>query len=749
MVPPDRLQFLISRFRSCGEILYSGKLFLKCSVLLTTLLLFCSFIGLPNSPTTKTRRGILDRNTEKITNDYSDDPASGVNENDESGSEDEEEAERAQETAKILAVSTVGTARRKSRTDKESNEQYLNDEDSDDEISETDENGSSDLVNELNSEEVQGIAEPVIENDRGSEGEEESIDTRSKVPTPRLRFYNGTNDFKEPSQPEFQRDSLGLTDINDIKEAHVDGPSAYYTMERNTSPEDAAQSRSYIEDPDTVASETSATEVNSLWNDAKAAEDKLANIPYPTDDSQSRLRLFMNEDGVNKGEPSRRKSLGEGIATEHKQLISDVMQNVNGGKTIGEKFANTIKNHEQNAETTSSNGIPVIRAMNTRKLSKSMPLQSNKVVRIGATEASGKKAKEKKRKESKGEEYENKEKYTGTDGSRHEANGKDRYQNHQDRETYHKLKASVENQRKLPVKNKTWEAEVNSLFPGKESERLVVPVDDDPASVAVVKAVPTLGKPSKKHSIDSENEPYKASQMPQRTGKQKPTSKETRTDNVQVSTKRQCLGMSITDCIGTDSVTFNLPLSGPGSVGVQLDNMRAPEIIYPPGAGFPYQNGFQPPIQYPPGMRQLPVAYPSSPNADMQQQYGGLQGTNGYSNQPLRYPEAFPDHYPNNIPNMPQSNPIENKNRPRIPTMKPSENSIYKGGAPKKKKKKHTATTPKPKKTTTTRCPDCDKTAESSGGKNIPFTGKLRKVRRKKTTTTKSTPKTTPLTPER
>ena len=698
----------------------------------------CLFIGPPNSPTTKTRRGILERATERITNYYSDDPASGENENDESGSEDEEEAERAQETAKILAVSTVGTARRKSRTDKEGSEQYLTDEDSDDQISEANENGSSDLANE----EAEGIAEPVIENDRGSEGEEESIVARSKVPTPKLRFYNGTNEFQEHSQPEFQKDSFGLTDINDIKEAHVDGPSAYYTMEGNTSPDDAAQSRSYIEDPDTVAGETSATEVNSLWNDAKAAEDKLANIPYPTDDSQSRLRLFMNEDGVNKGEPNRRKSLGEGIATEHKQLISDVMQNVNGGKTIGEKFAKTIKNHEQNAETT-SNGIPVIRAMTTRKLGKSLPLQSNAEVRTGTTDASGKEAKEMKWKESKGEEYERKEEYKGT-------GGKDRYKTHRDRETYHKLKASVEYQRKQPVKNKTWEAEVNSLFPGKENERLVVPVDDDAASVAVVKAVPTLGNPSKKHSIDSENEPHKASRMPHGNGKEKPTAKETRTDNVQVSTKRQCLGMSITDCVGTDSVTFNLPLSGPGAVGVQLDNMRAPEIIYPPGAGFPYQNSFQPPNQYPPGMRQLPVAYPNSPSADIQQQYGGLQGMNGYGNQPLRYPEAFPDHYPNNIPNMPQSNPIENKNRPRIPTMKPSENSIYKGGAPKKKKKrKHKTTTPKPKKTTTTKCPNCDKTAESSGGKKIPFTDKLRKVKRKKTTTTESTPKTTPITTER
>ena len=687
---------------------------------------------------------------DRIINDYVDDFSSGDNDSDDSRSEDEEEAEKAQETAKILAISTVGTTRGKSKAKAENNEEYVNEESSDDKVNEMSEDGSSELTDDLNSEETEDMTEPGIESDGPSENEQ-FIDTRSKVPTPKLAFCNGTNDFEESSQ--FAKDSLGLTEIGDVKEARVNGPSAYYGMEENLHPGDDAQSRSYIEDPETVLSDNSGTEVNSLWNDAKVAEEKLANIPYPTDDSQSRLKLFMNEDGVNKGEHNRRNSLGEGVVTGHKKLISDLMQNVNGGKTIGEKFAKALGSTEANARGT-SDGIPVIRAMSTRKVSTSVPFNSIKEKNVkDKGENTDKEAKKEKKKGSKGRNDKRKKAYRVKGEVKHEV--KETSQEHKEKETYDKLKSRVEKQRKQPIKNRTWEAEVNTLFPGKAGEKLVIPVDDGEASVGFIKAVPTLGKPSKKHSVDKGTEIHKTSRKIQRYEMQKPTAKETRTDNVQVSTKRQCLGLSVTDCIGPDSVTFNLPLSGPGPVGVQIDNMKAPEIIYPPGAGINYQNGIQPPNQYSPDMRQLPAVYPSLPNANMQQQYGGLQLLNGYDNQPHKFPGAFPDHYPNNEPNMPQSSPIESKNRPKVPTMKPSENSIHKGGAQKKKKKKkRKTTTPKPTKTTT-KCPNCDetKTVESSGGKKMPLTDKLWKLKKKKTSTTtlvpKTTPKPTPITTER
>ena len=681
----------------------------------------------------------------RIINDYVEEFSSGDNDSDESRSEDEEEAEKAQETAKILAVSTVGTTRRKSKPKAEPNEEYVSDESSDEKSNVESEGGSNEITDELNSEETEDMAEPGVESNGSSESEQ-FIDTRSKVPTPKLAFYNGTNDFEDSSQ--FAKDSLGLTEIGDVKEAHVNGPSAYYAMGENPLPEDAAQSRSYIEDPDTASSDNSATEVNSLWNEARVAGDKLANIPYPTDDSQSRLKLFMNEDGVNKGEQDRRKSLGESVATEHKKLISELMQNVNGGKTIGEKFAKAPGSTEANVGGT-SDGIPVIRAMTTRKVSTSVPFNSIKEKRVkDKGEHMGKETKKEKKKSSKGRNDKGRKIHKEKEERRHEL--KETSHEHKERETYNKLKLRVEKQKKQPIKNRTWEAEVNTLFPGKAGEKLVVPVDDGEASVGFIKAVPTLGKPSKKHSVDKGNEIHKTSRKMQRYEMQKPTAKETRTDNVQVSTKRQCLGLSVTDCIGPDSVTFNLPLSGPGPVGVQIDNMKAPEIIYPPGAGFNYQNGFQPPNQYSPDMRQLPAVYPNLPNGNMQQQYGGLQLMNGYDNQPNKFPGAFPDHYPNNEPNMPQSSPMEGKNRPRLPTMKPSENSIFKGGARKKKKmKKQKTTTPKPKKTTT-KCPNCDKTksVESSGGKKMPLTDKLWKLKKRKRTTTLE-PNTTPITTER
>ena len=697
------------------------------------------FIVFPDAPTTKVRRGALDSNTIRIINDYIDDFSSGENDSEESGSEDEEEAEKAQETAKILAVSTVGITGRKSQKSSQNNEQYQNDDESGDKTEEPSESDdeSGDYTDELDPDEVDGMAEPVIESDNESD-KEQVIDTRSKVPTPRLALYNGTNDFDEPSQ--LAKDSLGLTEISDVKEVHVNGPSAYYTKEGK---EDAALSRSYIEDPDALPSDNSATEVNSLWNDAQVAEEKLANIPYPTDDSTRKFKLFMNEDGVNKGEPTERKSLGEGMATEHKKLISDVMQNVNGGKTIGEKFASKVTSIDPNARAL-SDGIPVIRAMNTRKVS-----TSGKQVG-GKGKSLGKDTDEEKMKASNEKDKAHKVK----NNKESQSKDKEKSQEHQERETYHKLKLSVKEQKRQPIKNKTWEAEVNALFPGKTSDTLAVPVHDIEASTGLRKTVPTLGKPSKKHSVDKANEAQTTSRMIQRLEKQKPTAKETRTDNVAVSTKRQCLGLSLTDCIGSDSVTFNLPLNGPVPMGVQVDNLKSPDIVYPPGAGFNYQNGFQPPNQYSPGMRQYPAIYPSSANAEVQQQFGGLPLMNGYDNQPHDYPGAFPDHYPNNLPNMPQSSPIENKNRPKVPTMKPSENSIFKGGIRKKKKsKKHKTTTPKPKKTTTTKCPDCEKTKESSGGKKIPLPGKLRKVKKKTTTTTveppQTTPNTTPVTTER
>ena len=704
-------------------------------------------------PTTKSRRDISNRNTIKFINDYVDDYSSGENDAEENSSdEDEEEAQKAHETAKLLAVSTVGMAKRKTN---ENIEEETNEDDSDEEQNEPSEEESGEYTNESNSEEAENSKEPTIESEADSE---EFVNTRSKVPRPSLVFYNGTNDFEEKSHQTVAKDSLGLTEIGDVAEAHINGPSAYYTMEDQYHPDETGQSRSEIEDPDTSpstgpTSDTSTTEVNSIWNDAKVAEEKLGNIPYPTDDSRGRLKLFMDEDGVNKGDPGKRKSRVEEVGTEHKKLISDLMQNINGGKTIGEKFASKLVNPQTKLET-SSDGIPVIRSMTTRKVSTSVPLNNFPGKKVDEEEGDGGKRKADDKAKGGRKQGHTKQNVHKVKVDKSYSNVNEKSKENQEKETYQKLKLSVEKQKMQPVKNKTWEAEVNTLFPGKANEKLVLPVDDGEASDGLSKRMPVLGKPSKKHNVNKGTESQRSSKISQVNEKRKPTSKETLTDNVQVSTKRQCLGISMTDCIGPDSVTFNVPMNGQGSVGVQVDNMKAPEILYPPGAGYNYQNGFQPPNQFPPDMRQFPAAFPSSANADVQQQYGGLQALNGYDNRPHDYPGGFPDHYPNNLPNIPQSRPIDSKNRPTAPTMKPSENSIYKGGArKKKKKKKQKTTTPKPKKTTT-KCPNCDKSkkVKSSGGKKIPFTDKLWKLKKKKTTTTEkppTKPKTTPINTER
>ena len=787
-------------------------------------------------PTTKIRRGIPQRHAIQFINDYVDDNSSGENDVDESGSEEEEEeeeAKKAQETAKLLAISTVGVMKVKSRGQKEKSGRNVREDTHDDEMNDEEEKGDvgiskqryqgkSEINNDNSSddndedegnedseanaaEDIQvdatkeqgengdaGMMAPQSSgptnenydrtgdindkgtNDDGDNGSgkevssdevgdvnegindsevepenEEFVDTRSKVPRPRLVLYNGTNDFDE--NPLSRKDSLGLSAIGDIEDAHVNGPSAFYTMEAHPIKGDAVQTRSEMEDPDALTgSEVSATEVRSLWNDAEEVENKLAKIPYPIGDSHTRLKLFVNEDGMKKGEPNNKSGPMEKVSIEHKKLISDLMQNVNGGKTIGEKFASKSVSHNLNGKT-SVDGIPVIRSMTTRKLSTSSPLSSGKIK--GDEKNAGGKAK----------------KIEGNVTNKGQSKGQQTHESnpHEDteRETFKKLKLSVQKHKNQPIKNKTWEAEVNTLFPGKANENAILQLSKGKEGLDRSDPKPEI--PSKKHAVIQRKEPMNGvpresgSKEPHVTEKRRPTVKETPTDHLQVSTKRQCLGISVSDCIGPDSVTFNLPVNGPGEMGVQVNNAKGTEIIYPPGTGYNYQNGFQPENPYPTDMRQFPVAYPSPINANIQQQYGAMQTLNGYDNQPHYFPGGFPDHYPNNLPNMPQSAPVVEKKKPTAPTMKPSENSIFKGSGRKKKKKiKRKTTTPKPKKTTpkpkktTTKCPNCGKSKKlkAEGGKKIPFTDKLWKLKTRLTTTTKRpriSTKTTPIITER
>lgn len=688
----------------------------------------------------KLRREIPERKRVAIINDYIDDNSSGETEAEESGSEEEEEeeAEKAHETAKLLAVSTVGSAKRNvgnnEHKNKKRNDDYANEEIHNDEMNENGSTGNSEANDSEDS--YKGHEDDkagLVETDN-----EEFIDTRSNVPRPNMAFYNGTNEFDENSKHHSSEDSLGLSDIEDIGEANVEGPSAYYTMEdQPQQPDDMVQSRSEIEDPDTPqVSDGSPTETKSLWHDAEVAEEKLANIPYPTGESGSRLKLFVNEEGLNKGESE------DGVGSMHKKLISDLMQNVNGGKTIGQKFASKIANSGPNAETT-IDGVPVIRSMTTRKFRTSQPMKTTTSKHIEDSKKDGGKVGMKLKENSK-------EKVDGENKSGYKfMNGKNEAQEKEERETYKKLKTSVNKQKNKSMKNKTWEAEVNTLFPGKASGSLI--------HTGLKEEENKNGETSKKHEVSDDTDDRTEARADESdiseesNEKRRPTAKETSTtDSLHVTRKRQCVGISVTDCIDPQSVTFNLPVSGQGEVGFQVNNVRAPGIVNPPGFGFNYQNGFQLQNQIPPDMRQFPAAFPSSATADVQQQYGSFQGLNGYDNKPHNFPGALPDHYPHNIPNMPESRPVLSKNRPTVPTMKPSENSIFKGGVRKKKKKKGKTTTPKPKKTTT-KCPDCGKSKNSkaSGGKKIPFTDKLWKLKTKKTTTTTAKPKTTPMKTER
>ena len=674
-------------------------------------LIYLIFAGEQNfyleKPTTKNRRSIPTRNTVKFISDYIDDYSSGEIEPEESSTDDEEETEKAKETAQILAVSTVGLAKHGKNKGQNSamvtrdslpeegnslpEEPYEGAERDSEIVERSDQSDES-------SEDSDGFQGPF---DQSETDNEEFIDTRSNVPKPNLSLYNGTNDFDLGSQ-DF-KDSLGLSEIGDVEAAHVSGPSAYNMIQKGLSRDQIASTKSDIEDPEEerAMNETPTVEVNSLWNDAQIAEEKLANIPYPSKTGLPGTNVFVSEDGLRRGDIGKQKTEVKKVddqekdydhdeeVKEHKKLITDMMRNVNGGKTIGEKLSGHATNKPSKTEP-SADGIQVIRSMNTRRLSNTNLSRMNK--------NSGKLVEKKTNKK--------------------ESSKEDTQQQASilDHATFKNLKMTLKKQ-KSPVKNKTWEAEVNSLFPVDENKRITRLKEGE---VSTKESGGQMEQASKKHNVHVLKTINK------------PTSKETTTNKLEASTKRQCVGISVADCIGPDSVTFNLPMNGQGEYGVQVNQPM-------PGLPFP-QGGYAVPQQsqsiYPPN----PNQYPPSPDVLRQQQFGSFQGLNGFNNQdrPHDYPGAFPDHYPNNTPNMPESSPDHNKKRPAVPTMKPSENSIFKAGASKKKKKKP-KTTPKPKKTT--KCPDCNKPkkVKASGGKKIPITDKLWKVKKRPTTT--ATPK--------
>ena len=798
-----------------------------------------------DKPTTKARRDIPTRNAVKTIIDYiDDDTGSGDSDSEESGTEDEDEANKAKETAQILAVSTIGPTNKhileNKRTEiaktegnaksnviddeapsEKSNENASEDiversageESTNDELSENtsdnlSENSNKNLAEHSSEDSSVNSIESASENSETPIEEDESDteefrDTRTKINKPSFSLYNGTDEYDDHSEARNSKDSLGLTDIDDVAEAHINGPSAYYTMEKDSGPAQAATYRSEIEDPDSGPNQGPTNEVNSIWNEAKIADEKLANIPYPTGDSNSRSNVFISENGIRKGEPgtehaeqsknngalTKESDVDETSSKEHQGLISDVMSNVNSDMKIATKLPGRTIKGKPDAKT--DEDIPVIKTINTRRLSKprdesnidefergteksvdeapvakddknefEMATESDEATRKGSV-ATKKTSKEKAK---------NSEK--SVNSSEKSSDTEVKQINKLDDETFSKLKTAVEKEKQLKIRNKTWEAEVNSLFPGKTNQSFVM---DDPEVESSLQELPNhkqeAAEANKKELVDSESSSnhwtkdgpksetkensdaedaqqdiaeWRTTPTSVKTFQEKrPTSKETMTDGLEKSTKRQCVGISVADCIGTgpDAVTLNVPVNGQ-EFGVQVNGARVPGMIYPTSdANFPA--GFQQPN--PPEFRQFPGAIPGAMTNMLQD--GSIQPAYGFNNNdvPINSPGAYPDHYPSNVPNMPQSKPVFNKKPEVVPTMKPSEHSIHKAGgkAKKKKKTKSKSTTPKPKKTTN--CPNCDKSkkVKSSGGKKIPFTDKLWKVIKKKQTTTTTAAPTT------
>eukprot|EP00112_Aurelia_sp_Birch-Aquarium-sp1_P010958 Seg2316.3 transcript_id=Seg2316.3/GoldUCD/mRNA.D3Y31 product="hypothetical protein" protein_id=Seg2316.3/GoldUCD/D3Y31 len=824
----------------------------------------------PDKPTTKTRRDIPTRNAVKTIIDYiDDDTGSGDNDSEESGTEDEEEANKAKETAQILAVSTIGPTSKNILENKRADipkadgnmksslidDKALNEQSSDgasediversageentsDDSSEDSSEISPENSNEIspeNSSEVSpensseisrenskknpaeqssedstvNSSENASENSKAPIEEDESDteefrDTRTKINNPSLSLYNGTDEYDDNSEARNSKDSLGLTDIDDVEEAHINGPSAYYTMEKDSRPAQTASYRSEIEDPDSVPSQGPTNEVNSIWNEAKIADEKLANIPYPTGDSNSRSNVFISENGIRKGEPGTQHSelnkingaltkesdVEEIGSKEHKGLISDVMSNVNSDIKIAPKLSGRTIKQETDAKT--DEDIPVIKTINTRRLSKPKDQSSIDEFDKGTVKSIDKfpvanddknefelaaESEEAARKGSVAIKQSSKKNAKNTEksvNSSEKSPDKEVKQiNKLDDETFNKLKSDVEKEKQLKIRNKTWEAEVNSLFPGKTNQSFVMDDTEVESSLQelpehkqeadegnkkeLVEAESSSNhwakngpKPEGKENSDAEDAQqdiaeWRTTPTSMKTFQEKhPTSKETMTDGLEKSTKRQCVGISVADCIGAgpDAVTLNVPVNGQ-EFGVQVNGARVPGMIYPTSdVNFPA--GFQQPT--PPEFRQFPGAIPGGMTNMLQD--GSIQPAYGFNNNdvPINSPGAYPDHYPSNVPNMPQSKPVFNKKPEVVPTMKPSEHSIHKAGgkAKKKKKPKSKSTTPKPKKTT--KCPNCDKSkkVKSSGGKKIPFTDKLWKViKKKRTTTTTAQPPTT------